>query len=267
MFANIHASLIISLILAGSQQTNPVRTYPLAPDHSLTATKYIEKGMPANDRLWTGKDYAQAMSVLQTLAAGDPTTLPRYGSATSGVVFARIVALDNFSLFPATLTKQQRLMFAVSIMENLGQITILYSSVTTQAGVFDSELVELLRYTLELTRSVIQFMEAFLATLPADDPDRDVRAKGLGQMREGTASVVDGCLITLTEKKVYRSSELVRLADTLEATLPEIIKFLPAGAQQETPIRIQRLVEQESDAILKERLIRIVAALNKSKPR
>ena len=267
MFANIHASLIISLILAGAQQPNPVRTYPLVPDHSLSATRYIEKGMPANDRRWTGKDYAQALSVLQTLAASDPSTLPRYGSATSGVVFARIVALDNLSLFPEGLTKQQRLALVVSIMENLGQITTLYVSVTTQTGVFDSELVELMRYTLELTRSVIQLTEAFLASLPANDPERDVRAKGLGQMREGMASIVDGCLITLTEKNVYRSSELVRLADTLEATLPEIMVFLPPGTQQETPIRMQRLVEQEVDATLRERLIRIVASLNKSKPR
>lgn len=266
MFPSIPVSLIIPVILAVAFQAGEVRTYRIAPDHSLTAATYIKKGMPAYDRDWSGQDYVQAAKVLQAVAGLDATQLPRYGSPTSGAVFARIVSHDNFGLFGIGILNQQQSFTAASaLLQGLGQITIVYASATTQEKVFDSELVELMRYVLEVSREVAHLAEAFIASLPANDPDHDARLKGREQMRQGMARVVFGCLDTLAERETYRSSELVRLAQTLETTVPAIFSFLPPGAQQELSVRIQRMIEQEPASIIKEGLTRLAAALNRLK--
>lgn len=266
MLQGILVNLTIPAMLAVGYQSAQGHKPQTAPDRSLAPTTYIQKGLPANDRSWDGQDYVQAAKVLHALASADPTQLPRYGSPISGAVFARIVSQENFRLFGnGILDKQQSFTAASSLLQGLGQITLVYASATTQERVFDSELVELMRFVLELSREVAERAEAFFASLPTNDPDHDARLKGREQMRQGMARVVIGCLATLAERETYRSSDLVRLAQTLDTTVPLIFSFLPPGAQQELPVRIQRMIEQEPNPSIKERLAHLAAAIGKSK--
>lgn len=266
MIHSIVVNLIIPVLAAGligGQVTTP----SVAPNHSLPSRAYIERGLPAADRDWTGEDYAQAATVLKSLATNDATQLPRYASPTSGAVFARIVSLDNLKLYRSkTLADPQRVTTAGTLLQNFSQMMVIYGSVSNPKHAFDSELVELFRYTLEVCRDIMPLVEAQAESIPLNDPDRETRLKGREQVREGVASIVSGCLRAITDKANYRASELVRLADTLEQTLPGIIPFLPPSVQQELPIRIQRMVEQEADPGLKQRLTRVGVALGKSKP-
>jgi hypothetical protein len=262
----ILVTLIVPVINVAGYQSAPSRRPQVAPDHSLTPGTYIQKGLPANDRNWDSQDYLQAARVLQTIAGIDPTQLPRYGSLLSGAVFARIVSHDNFKLFDNTvLNQQQRFKAATAILEGLGQITVIYATATTQERIFDTEMIELMRYVLEVSAEVTQLADAFVASLPANDPDREARLRGREQMRQGMARVVIGCLDSLAERVSYQSSDLLRLAGTLETTVPVIFSFLSAGVQQELSLRIQRMIEEEPNSSIKERLQHLAAALAKLK--
>jgi hypothetical protein len=260
------AGFIISVILAFAYQNNPVQRYPLAPDNSLTAPAYIQKGLPAYDRTWSAEDYNQAATVLKTIAATDVTQLPRYGSPKSGSVFARIVSLDNLLLSRGNLLDpQRRLEGASSIMVTISEITMMYLSATSTERVFDSELIELLRFALENGRDIVHLVLEITAAVKASDPLYETLMKGRQETGKGVAQMVNGSLETLTEKKAYRTSELVRLAGTIEKTLPKLFLILPPGAQQELPIRLKRMIEQESESELKEQLTRIAEVINKAK--
>jgi len=264
----ILVNLVIPAVLVAGYPPARGQKPQVAPDHSLAVATYIQKGLPANDRGWSADDYLQAAKVLKAIAGVDATQLPRYGSPISGAVFARIVSRENFKLFGNDLLSHQQHFIASSgLLQGLGQILIVYATATTQERIFDSELIELMRYVLELSREVVRLADAFAASLPADDPNHDSRMKGREQMREGMARVVTGCLSTITEREAYRSSELVRLAQTLDATVPDIFPFLPPGVQQELNVRIQRMAEDEPNSGIKERLIHLVTTLSKAKPR
>jgi len=266
MFQIPRLSIVVALIMGAGFQIGLAQSPSVAPDHSLTTRSYVQKGLPADDREWSGDDYAQAASVLKALAANDSTHLPRYGSAASGGVFARIVSPENLKLVEMeTLPVHVRFAAAVSIMKNLNQIIIVYTSASTVSQMFDSELVELFRYTLEISRHMMLLGEKVIALVPTDAPDREVRLKGWEQMRRGVATIVSACFTALIEKKSFKLSDLARLAKTLEGTLPAILPRLPPGTQQELPLRLQRMIEQESDSTLKEALEHIAVALDKSK--
>ena len=122
-----------------------------------------------------------------------------------------------------------------------------------------------MRYVLELSGEVTRLTDAMFAALPTTDPDYDTRIKGREQMRQGMARVVIGCLDTLASRESYRSSDLLRLAQTLDTTVPVIFSFLLPGAQQELSVRIQRMIEQEPNSSIKQRLLHLAAAIAKSK--
>src|SRR5215470_16523975 len=61
------------------------------PDESLTIAEYIRLGMPDPRSDWTKEDRSAARSILRELAGKNPTQLPRFGSAHSGVLFERLV--------------------------------------------------------------------------------------------------------------------------------------------------------------------------------
>jgi hypothetical protein len=260
----IRLGIVALAILLAPGRVAMAQTPPVAPDHSLSQPTYIEKGLPAPDRLWTGLDYGRVAEFLESLAAADATQLPRLNSATSGGVFGRIVSADNLNLLRVEpLSSGQRLSAAGLLLQNVSRVLLVYASATTKARVFDSELVELMNYTLEICREMVLLTSSVFSTLPTDDPQREARLKGRDQMRQGMATMVNAFLTSLTEHDTYRSSELVRLAQKFEQTLPTIVPFLPAGSQQELPVRIRRMIDQESDPALKESLVRISAALPK----
>ncbi len=73
---------------AGAQKRALVE---IPPDHSLVAEQYVARGLPDPAREWGAGELADALRLLDELAAEDPTLLPRFGSDRSGAVFDRIL--------------------------------------------------------------------------------------------------------------------------------------------------------------------------------
>ncbi|MFO1522251.1 MAG: hypothetical protein U1G05_09480 [Kiritimatiellia bacterium] len=202
-------------------------------DHSLNAAAYIAKGLPSTDRPWAGDDYARAAAVLKLLAASDITQLPRVHSVASSNVFSRFVAQENIALaITPSITSQQHIPALLALTQGVSQLAGVYASASQGSQVFDAELVDFLRYLLDVTAKIVPVVEEFLNSVSPDDPSLTARRKGQEQMKQGMASVVSGCLTTLTEHSSYRTAELLRLSNAMEQTLPVICPFLPQGTKR-----------------------------------
>lgn len=233
----------------------------VAADHSLAPAAYVERGVPPHNRMWTGEDYVQAVRIFKQMAEADPTKLPRYGSPTSGALFERMVSADNLALLAnGDLGGPQRLAAAVSLLQALqGLVSEVYGPAATPERTFDAEILELMRHSLQVSLQMQILMNEIFASLPADDPDRETRMKGWRKSREGFTTLVLSMLVTLTEHDLYRTSELLRLADTLEKMMPDLLPLLTPTARKELPVLLQRMIDEEQDVAIKERLNRIAA--------
>jgi len=107
-------------------------------------------------------------------------------------------------------------------------------------------------------------VETVIGSRTADAADRSALLEDRERVWQAIATIVRACLITLMEKKGYRKSELLRLAQTVESTLPEIVPLLRPEVQQELRALLERVLEQESDPALKQALQHLAAALDKS---
>ena len=84
----------LMLLLGSAGASGAERVHSVPPDHSLSVSDYVARGLPNPRAKWSVADQDAARDVLWTLSEENPALLPRSGSPMSGVVFNRI--LDSY---------------------------------------------------------------------------------------------------------------------------------------------------------------------------
>ena len=70
---------------------------PNETDHSYTLEEYQELGMPDYSSVWNFQDYSTAFAVLLKVKSEKPFALPIKDGQRSGVLFYRMISLENLS--------------------------------------------------------------------------------------------------------------------------------------------------------------------------
>ena len=239
------------------------------PDESLPADEYVKLGMPAYDRTWTSEDFVRVEKVLKAIAEKNDKELPRYKSPRSGEVFARLTSAANFDPYrDRTLAFKLRFGPALQQYETNVKILKIYVSAQPAKHIGDSELVELIALQLRGSKFVVELVDELFANSQAGRPFHAGTQEGIGNDEAGLAEVVSGSLQTLTEQTVYRDSELARLVDSMEETLPTLVPFCSRPSQIEMTQRIDTLLKdaryQELHPGLRKVQAKVKTALDKS---
>ena len=215
--------------------------FQVPPDRSLNAADYIAAGLPAYDHAWQPAELGLAAQVLTDLAAGNPAALPRYQSVKSGAVFARLVARNNLDLYAnATFPLEARYQSSLAHLQGLVKLLNLYSAAGDANLTGDSELLELMIAQVRLAVVIHSLAEQVVAGLDPNDPS----AAALPRMQAGSEKIVDGCLVTLTERNAYRTSELKRFAGMLQESLPALMPHLSSAGREKILARLRALPEE-----------------------
>jgi hypothetical protein len=229
----------------GVNKRGPIlSSLPSPVDKSFTSIEYIQKGMPAYDRDWSGEDMVSASNVLTSIANEDLRQLPRYRSERSGEVFARIISPENLSIFQnGTLPLRTRLSLVSRHIAGLNQISKLYLKGLIERATDGREGVELLGAVLRTAAVMGPILDEFLPTLDRNDPSYKTRMAGLEKMKKGMAEIVAGGLQTLTDRETYRTEDLIRAASLMKETFPRILAKVTPGSRLETLVRLENLAK------------------------
>ncbi|MEM9273744.1 MAG: hypothetical protein AAGA80_12375 [Cyanobacteria bacterium P01_F01_bin.143] len=231
-------------------------------DESLTLDQYIEVGIPAHDRIWSGEDMTRAANILTEIAQNDPGHLPRYQSPNSGEAFDRLIADENLDLYRnRSLPLEMRFYDALNYIESSNQVFNIYLAAFNQRAVGDSELVDMSGSLLRMSVVMLQLVNELLPLLDKEDPTYPVRMNGLEQMKSGLASVVAGGIQTLTESHAFRTSELKRLIGYMENTFPDIFPELSASSRTESMIRLRSFLDDTKMQHLNPELSQLVVTM------
>ncbi len=113
-------------------------------DHSYTLEEYRELGMPDYDSVWDIQDYETAFLVLNTLKYGKPFTLPSRDSEKSGILFSRMMNLENLSFLQDEKLplheKAQTIKWWLNIYQGL---ILVYTNVAMERQYYIRELVDI----------------------------------------------------------------------------------------------------------------------------
>jgi hypothetical protein len=215
-----------------------------AVDHSLTPAGYVAKGMPTAELPWQGEDYARAVGALKASEAEDVNSLPRWKSARSGAVFARMTDVGNF--VDAGGTAADQLQRSAGISQPLSQVIGVYTDAERHGAVYDDELVEVGGFGLKLMKRVLGDMDTFVASLPEGDARRERMAAARPQVVGGAVDVVEGTIDVLGDKRIIGKACQVRLAGYARDTFPEILKRVPGSERASALARVERLRDEAS---------------------
>jgi len=230
------------MVQSGGSKINKSIDQNKPSDESLMLEQYIRLGLAAHDREWFGDDMVKAEKVLSSLAEKESWKLPRYKSERSGEVFARMTSPQNLEfLRNRNLPFDVRFPQALNYCQSSSQILKLYVSAFLEKNVSDSELVELMGAMFRISVVMLELVDEFLPTLNNDDPNYQVRLKGLEQMKRGLAGIVGGGIQTLRESESYRVSELARLVAYMQEAFPLIVPRLLPGARLETMTSLEKM--------------------------
>ncbi|MCA8992876.1 MAG: hypothetical protein KDA88_12885 [Planctomycetaceae bacterium] len=234
-------------------------------DKSLLLNEYLEAGVPAYNRIWSGDDMLTAVTVLAAVAQEDPAHLPRYQSERSGMFFDRMTSDENLDLFRnQSVPIQQRLPLATNYMEANNELLKVYLMSFIDGAMGGVELLEIIGAQLRVWVVMNDLVNEFVPTLDKSDPTYPVRMEGLEQMKLGMALTVTGTLQTLTDGHAYRTSDLKRFTRYMTATFPHILRDLPEANQTETLIRLRTLVDEPKMQHLKPELDDLLAIVEKA---
>lgn len=242
----------------------PASAHEVPADNSLPLKDYLDAGVPAHDRNWTGSDMQQAAEALGKLTKEDATLLPRYQSPRSGKLFARITAADNLELYENQISPiEVRVHDAIILMQSSNQILVLYATAFADQKVADSEMIEMIGTTLRLSATIVQLIDEFLPTLDQNDPTYPTRMESLDNVRKNLATVVIANLKVLTESHLYRTAELKRLIGYMQDTYPVILPALPEASRAEALQRLRTLIDDPEMQSLQPELKSLLSAVEK----
>lgn len=212
-------------------------------DESLAVDAYVRAGVPSPDRPWTGVDYQQASAALISVAKTDPRHLPRFRSARSGAVFAKITAPENFvSMSEASSAASIRLPDLLRAIEGLRTIQILYFNAPFTSVDLRDEMIELMAVSLEADLDVFAVMPSFLESLPPGERATPARTAGLQQAEKGLQQQVAGTVVSLRDPS-FTPEMRARLASHLARLLPRTKPHLPPSQWLEVQVSVAKASE------------------------
>jgi hypothetical protein len=223
------------------------RDVHLAPDESRTVAAFVEAGAPSPDRLWTSDDYQRFAQIARATSRVSARGLPRFDSAASGPLMARVVSAENFRpLHDKRLTAQDRMIQAVDLEHALMTLTATYLGPPYAAESLSRELAELMGFTLEAMVEKWVVANEHLGTLPA--AAQPARAAALEEVGQLTSLFVQMAVRSLNEKRLYPPPEMRRLAASLEKTLPALLPYVGERAHAEVVSTLRRVAKENCDA-------------------
>ncbi len=198
-------------------------------DDSLTVAEYVQRGMPAPDKPWTGADRRNAAGIIADMIRLEPNKLPRYGSPNSGTLFAKFVernALERCERGNQQVDEQMSCL--LDLGEPLQTVTSAYVRAAKRELVTGREVVELFGMQLHIAAAM---------TVPA------LQLPGRAEWQERTASMLRAALFTLTQRPPHRTEELLVFVNYIGETMPKLYRALTPTAQAALKKQLDELID------------------------
>ncbi|MCL2012065.1 MAG: hypothetical protein FWG75_04675 [Cystobacterineae bacterium] len=194
-------------------------TLPLAYAQNPKPSPYVEAGIPAPSRQWTGADFAQTFQILSS----GSIALPRYSDRHGATLLRRMTAIENFSFYKSqSLPIQLRMQDYSVLMQSVSSLMKLYVAHSLkETASANPEMVSLMAFTLRACVVGLELTDEFLPTIPKDDKYA-TRMEGLKKMNSGITIVFVSAEASLSETNSFSSKDRALILETMAATLPTL---------------------------------------------
>jgi len=188
---------------------------------------FLEAGIPATTRTWSGPDYERTVEIL---AAGK-VPLPRLADPQGAALLGRMTSTENLSLhLDKSVPLLARLEDFLQIEQGAGKLLSLYGD--AEEGDYRPELARVAAFVLHSSAQGVDLVEEMMPTLPRDETYA-TRMEGLKKMNGGMTTIFVAAEQMLAEENGFSAEDLSLLLDAMAGTLPRLKKGFPPDVRIE----------------------------------
>lgn len=196
---------------------------------AVAADRYLQAGIPASTRVWSGYDYEHAVQILSE----GKLSLPRFSDPVGAALLRRITSPTSFTLLrDDSLPMQQRMEDFLKMYQGTSALAKLYYAEPTAAGAPHQEIAALLAFLIQTSAVGVELVDQYLPTIAKDD-QYETRMAGLKQMNSGLTTVFVGAEQTLGEGQGFSPDDLSVILEAMESALPKMKKVFPPEVRVE----------------------------------
>lgn len=224
--------------------------YPFLCLIFLTNNTYCQGIAPSISKEWTSHAYVELSNYLDDLSSSEYPTL-----SSKGDLFHKTInSISQPILQNQDLSLDLRMQQAINLHTAVNQILMKYNNAYVAGIDYSTELSYLLGLSLSVSTQVISVVEEFIQTLDPSNEKYEAQLEGLKMMRNGTATQLDGALISLAETHAFSNEERKIMATYIAANAYEILSFLEEGYKTEFTLKLERHIMFENEGQIKEKL-------------
>ncbi|HSS75233.1 MAG TPA: hypothetical protein VLV54_00670 [Thermoanaerobaculia bacterium] len=189
---------------------------------------FLEAGIPAPTRPWTGPDYE---STAEILTAGK-VPLPTFSDPQGAALLQRMTSADNLSLQRDTsLPLSARMPDFLLVHSGASKLLSLYLAASEKGG-YRPELARVTAFLLHSSAQGVDLAEEMMVAFPRDEK-QTTRMEGLRKMNKGLTGVFVGAEQMLAEQNGFSTEDLSVLLNAMASTLPRLKKAFPPDVRIE----------------------------------
>lgn len=174
-------------------------------------------GMPDPTMVWNSDELSVAIGILSEIKWSKPYTLPRKGSKKSGVLFDRLIDLDNMVfLHNDTLKHYEKAYFSMQFLQIFEQWNDVYTHPMWKKQYYHRELVYININEVRVTEIMVGLTEYIMAS---DDPYDVALQSGVPNVKADCVASMINVLNLQSHTSQFLKEDLELLADSLSASV------------------------------------------------
>lgn len=218
-------------------------------DHSLTLMEYQELGVPDYNRAWTIEDYSNAFFALNTLKFGKPMALPVRDSEKSGVLFSRMVSIENLSfLQDENLPLWAKADLIKWFVNTLMELKVVYTIVGTEKQYYVRELMDIDIFRVSVAHHMLALGNEINNS---EDPSDVAMQSDYPHIQKMYLDILVELFDMQKHTALYPEPTLELLADSLSASVRSNVDWFDADASAYIKNAITGVIENTSSRKIK----------------
>lgn len=225
-------------------------------DSSQTLSEAIELGAPSIEKDWSPEDYKNFNLYLTKISAN---SYPILSSSKSKDLFSKVIS----SISPPIMTNpnfpiNQKMALGLGIQQELLKIMNQYMISYNNGNNYSMELSHLMGLSLINSSQIISFTNEIIPTFDPNNENYAIRLEGLEQMKNGSATQLDGSLVSLNETEIYSDEERLIFAGYFAEYSSPIINFVKPSVKHQFQIKLDKFIKEEKNAEIKRILTKLI---------
>lgn len=239
---NLFLSLIVLIALCSCNN-------PGDPDHSLNLEEYQERGIPHYDSVWNMEDYSTAFFVLNTIKYENPKALPVRMSEKSGLLFSRMISIDNLSfLQDEALPLWAKADMIKWFVNTLMELKVAYTTIGAEEQYYVRELVDIDLFRVSVAHKMLDLGQQINES---DDPSDMAMASDYPHIQHMYLDILMELFELQQQESLIPQETLELLADSLYASVKQNMHWFDEGASESIRQAMNSVIAASSSSEIK----------------